>query len=172
MQSIIISPQNKSIQHKLCLITPKSYVYLDHIQVIGMKSISDINLIKVSVFRGNFYEQKTDSLEIDIKVSPMQKQAVFDIQREFGRTNESENRLDWITVSLDAQEINDFDEIQLQFKCQDAYELEKLPEFLDDFLRAIYLGMKEGKSNLENLTPEVKWAFENSRYKSLLNGKD
>jgi hypothetical protein len=167
-KALIITPTNRIIQCKFDLINSKAFVLLSQIQVVGLKSISDVNLLNVTIQYSDLFGKKTEPKYIDIKISPFQKLSVFDINRKLKRFKEEGNIFDLITITFDAQAIAEFEEIQLRYELNDAYKVEKLEEIPDDFLRVVYFDIRDRKKSLEDFSEEVQIAFRNSGYMKLL----
>ncbi len=158
-KALRVTPTNRIIQCKFDLINSKAFVLLNQIQVIGLKSISDINLLNVTIQYCDLFGKKTEPKYIDIKISPNQKQPVIDINKKLKRFHEDGNRFDFIIITLGAQSIEEFEEIQLRYELCDAYEVEKLEKIPDDFLRVVYFDIRDRKKTLEDFSEEVQIAF-------------
>lgn len=169
MKEIILSPSVNVKKIKFDLIASNAFIRLDHVQATGLRAINDINNLMISVQNTAPMRTADASIPIDIKISPNQTQAVVPLHKKIKRTYAGDDLLNNVIITLDASKIEHFETIQLRYELQGAYEMEALTEIPDDFLRAIYLGIRDGINKLEDLTPERQEIFKKSRYLKLYN---
>lgn len=168
MNELTLTPAKPTAAITYDLITSKAYVCLDHAMATGMKSALDLNQLQITIQPSGPFNEGMEPIEVAIHVDPSQKQPQFAIKKKYKRFKKGENRLDWLTIKIDASDIKDFEKIKLRYTLEDAYEVEKSDGIPEDLLRVVYFDIRDGKYTLESRSPEMQEAIRKSMYMKLL----